>query len=148
MNGPEMVLGIIIVVTIGSVLRARYGIHRNKNRHAVYQADPVDTAENVRLRDEVRSLKERVQVLERPRMESTSTSSSARSAATSGCSAFQRSTAPHASSLFLARAISSNGCTGTRRPDLATFSADFSASDLLTRAREGPTRLGSPACFL
>lgn len=65
MNGPEMVLGIIIVVTIGSVLKARYGIHRNKDRHAAYQADPVDTAENARLRDEVRSLKERVQVLER-----------------------------------------------------------------------------------
>lgn len=69
MNGQEMVLGIIIVITIGSVLKARYGIHRNRrNRETfqpAYQADPAETAENIRLRDEVRSLKERVQVLER-----------------------------------------------------------------------------------
>jgi hypothetical protein len=68
MNAHEMVLGIIIVITIGSVLRARYGVHRNKGRRNnayAYQADPVETAENARLQDEVRSLKERIQVLER-----------------------------------------------------------------------------------
>jgi hypothetical protein len=64
MNPFEMVLGIIIVVTIGSVLRARLGIHkdRNGNQHGV---DPANAADAGRLRDEVRTLKERVQVLER-----------------------------------------------------------------------------------
>ena len=65
MNAHEMVLGIIIVVTIGSVLRARYGIQRTRGRRNAYQPDPVESAENARLQEEVRSLKERIQVLER-----------------------------------------------------------------------------------
>ena len=66
MNPFEMVVAIIVVVTIGSVLKARYGIHKDKHGNEyVARADPMETAENARLCDEVRSLKERVQVLER-----------------------------------------------------------------------------------
>lgn len=65
MNPFEMVVAIIVVVTIGSVLKARYGIRKDKHGNEYVHADPAETAENIRLRDEVRSLKERVQVLER-----------------------------------------------------------------------------------
>jgi len=68
MNPFEMVFAIIVIVTIGSVLKARYGIHKDKAGNEVYRggaADSASIAENARLRDEVRALKERVQVLER-----------------------------------------------------------------------------------
>jgi uncharacterized protein YlxW (UPF0749 family) len=66
MNPFEMVVAIIIVVTIGSVLKARYGIHKDKHGNEVFRGnDAQASAEAVRLRDEVRALKERVQVLER-----------------------------------------------------------------------------------
>lgn len=62
MNPFEMVLGIIIVITIGRVLQSRYG-YRNGRRSRM---DPVaDDGEARRLRDEVRALKERIAVLER-----------------------------------------------------------------------------------
>ena len=68
MNPFEMVIGIILIVTIGNVLKARY-----KAKHGILEdehgneklARPADTAEAARLREEVRGLKERVQVLER-----------------------------------------------------------------------------------
>ena len=66
MNPFEMVVAIIVVVTIGSVLKARYGIHKDQDGNEIYRGtDNAAAAENTRLRDEVRSLKERVQVLER-----------------------------------------------------------------------------------
>jgi len=67
MNPFEMVVAIIVIVTIGSVLKARYGIHKDAAGNEVYRGgnDAAASAENARLRDEVRSLKERVQVLER-----------------------------------------------------------------------------------
>jgi len=68
MNPFEMVVAIIVIVTIGSVLKARYGIHKDQNGNEVYRggaADTVSAAENARLKDEIRALKERVQVLER-----------------------------------------------------------------------------------
>jgi len=62
MNPFEMVLGIIIVVTIGRVLSARYG-YRGRRRHG---AEPMaDDGESRRLREEVRTLKDRIAVLER-----------------------------------------------------------------------------------
>ncbi len=68
MNPFEMVIGIILIITIGNVLKARY-----KAKHGILEdehgneklARPADTAEASRLREEVRGLKERVQVLER-----------------------------------------------------------------------------------
>lgn len=60
--GPfEMVVAIVLIVTIGSIWKARHGIRKDKfgNEHHG------DTAENQRLRDEVKQLKERLAVIER-----------------------------------------------------------------------------------
>ena len=66
MNPFEMVVAILVIVTIGSVLKARYGIHKDKEGSEVFRpADGATAAENARLRDELRAIKERVQVLER-----------------------------------------------------------------------------------
>jgi len=59
MNPFEMVVAIIIVVTIGRVLQARYTARSDRTD------GPAETAETMRMRDEIRSLKERVAVLER-----------------------------------------------------------------------------------
>jgi len=64
MNPFEMVVAIIIVVTIGSVLKARFGIHKDKEGNEVFRGSNT-ASDAARLRDEVRALKERVQVLER-----------------------------------------------------------------------------------
>jgi hypothetical protein len=66
MNPFEMVVAIIVVVTIGGVLKARYGIHKDKEGNEHYRGvDNAAVADAGRLRDEMRALKERVQVLER-----------------------------------------------------------------------------------
>ena len=66
MNPFEMVLGIIIVVTIGNVLKARYGGSRGRRRDALYGGnDAAVAAENHQLKGEIGSLKERIAVLER-----------------------------------------------------------------------------------
>ena len=69
MNPFEMVFAIIVIVTIGSGLKARYGIHKDKDGNEVHRgsaaAEAASAADNARLRDEIRALKERVQVLER-----------------------------------------------------------------------------------
>ena len=59
MNPFEMVAIIVVAVMIASVLRARYHA-----RHSI-DSDPAERAENMRLRDEVKELKERLKVLER-----------------------------------------------------------------------------------
>ncbi|MDB5693297.1 MAG: hypothetical protein JWO81_2360 [Alphaproteobacteria bacterium] len=56
MNQYEFILGIVIVVMIASIIKARYKYSVRK-----LGADP----ETVRVREEVRTLKERIQVLER-----------------------------------------------------------------------------------
>ena len=61
MNPFEMVAIIVVAVMIASVLRAKYG----HSRHRGVEADPREHAENMRLRDEVQELKERLKVLER-----------------------------------------------------------------------------------
>ena len=66
MNPFEMVLGIILIVTIGRVLQARYGVRQGK-RGGEYSIrdDAAVTAENHRLKSEITDLRERIQVLER-----------------------------------------------------------------------------------
>jgi hypothetical protein len=59
MNPFEMVAIIVVAVMIASVLRAKYA------RRGGGEADPVEHAENLRLREEVKELKERLKVLER-----------------------------------------------------------------------------------
>lgn len=58
MNPLEILFGIVIVVTIGRLLRDRYRVQGSA-------APRPDSIEVLRLQDEVRHLKERVQVLER-----------------------------------------------------------------------------------
>ena len=61
MNPFEMVAIIVVAVMIASVLRAKYG-HRHRGEN---EAPPQEQAETLRLRDEVKQLKERIHVLER-----------------------------------------------------------------------------------
>jgi Tfp pilus assembly protein PilN len=60
MNPFEMVAVIVVAVMVASVLRAKYGHSRRSAR-----LDPQEQAENIRLREEVKELKERLHVLER-----------------------------------------------------------------------------------
>ena len=61
MNPFEMVAIIVVAVMIASVLRAKYH-HRRRGSD---DATPQERAETLRLRDEVKELKERIHVLER-----------------------------------------------------------------------------------
>ena len=61
MNPFEMVAVIVVAVMIASVLRAKYG-HRHRSGGGI---SPEERAETMRLRDEVKQLKERLHVLER-----------------------------------------------------------------------------------
>jgi hypothetical protein len=56
MNQYEFILGIIIVVMIASIFKARF---KYSGRQAA------DAPESLRMREEIRTLKERIQVLER-----------------------------------------------------------------------------------
>lgn len=62
MNPFEMVVLIVAIVAITGVMRARYGATRRDGSEDVVRAED---GENQRLRDELRTLKERVAVLER-----------------------------------------------------------------------------------
>lgn len=59
MNPFEMVAIIVVAVMIAGVLRAKYG-HRSRDDES-----PQERAESLRLREEVKDLKERIKVLER-----------------------------------------------------------------------------------
>lgn len=65
MNPFEMVVAIIVVVTIGQVLKAKMGIRRNRQGDEYPVADRQVAAENQTLKAEIGSLKERIAVLER-----------------------------------------------------------------------------------
>lgn len=60
MNPFEMVVLIVAIVMIASVVRAKYG-----RRGDAAEVSPEERAETLRLRDEVKELKERIKVLER-----------------------------------------------------------------------------------
>ena len=70
MNPFEMVVLIVAIVMFAGVMRARYGYTRHGRGSGI---DPKEQAENLRLRDEVRELKERIQVLERITVEKENT---------------------------------------------------------------------------
>jgi cell shape-determining protein MreC len=66
MNVFEMIAVVTVIGTIGSVLRARYGVGRDKHGNEVrLNDDGAAQAENQRLREELRAMKERLAVLER-----------------------------------------------------------------------------------
>jgi hypothetical protein len=56
MNQFEMVVAIVVVVMIASIIKARYRFAAKR---------PANEGETLRMREEVRALKERIQVLER-----------------------------------------------------------------------------------
>lgn len=62
MNPFEMVVVIVAIVTVGRIIQAKYG-YRHRRRGETGSA--ADDAETLRLREEVRALKERIAVLER-----------------------------------------------------------------------------------
>jgi hypothetical protein len=64
MNQYEFVLGIIFIVMVTSIFKARYGYGRRRHRD-LNDGDTQNAIENARLRDEVKELKERLHVLER-----------------------------------------------------------------------------------
>ena len=66
MNPFEMVVAIVVIVTIGGVLRAKYGVGKDKhgNEYRMHD-DGAARVENQQLREEMRALKERLAVLER-----------------------------------------------------------------------------------
>jgi len=61
-NPFEMVAIIVVAVMIASVLRAKYGHRRREDGEEI---PAQERAETLRLRDEVKELKERIKVLER-----------------------------------------------------------------------------------
>ena len=78
MNGPEFIIAIVAIVTLGGIIRAKHGLpsarslrdYRNRRGFGGFDHDeqqqlPQDSADSIRLREEVKMLKERVQTLER-----------------------------------------------------------------------------------
>lgn len=65
MNVFEMIAFVTVIGTVGSVLRARYGVMRDKHGNDMPLRDDAAQAENQRLREELRAMKERLAVLER-----------------------------------------------------------------------------------
>lgn len=64
--GPfEMVIGIVLIVTIGSIVRAKMGVRKDKWGNEFTAPTGADAAEARRLEQEVRTLKDRIAVLER-----------------------------------------------------------------------------------
>jgi hypothetical protein len=66
-GGQMMVVMIVAIVMVASIIRARYGYGRYGRRRDGdgSRIDAQEHAENLRLRDEVKELKERIKVLER-----------------------------------------------------------------------------------
>jgi uncharacterized protein YlxW (UPF0749 family) len=62
-GGQLMVVMIVAIVMIASIVKARYGYSRHRRSDRPLQAE--DNAETLRLREEVKQLKERLHVLER-----------------------------------------------------------------------------------
>lgn len=65
MHWAEMVVAIVLIVTIGKIVRARYGVIEKDGKGYDFRDDATAHTENARLRDELRQMKERLAVLER-----------------------------------------------------------------------------------
>jgi len=63
MNGQEFVLAILLMVFVFTIVRHKMGIPVRSMRQM--RGEPADSDETQRLREEVKALKERLQVLER-----------------------------------------------------------------------------------
>jgi uncharacterized protein YlxW (UPF0749 family) len=67
-GGQLMVVMIVAIVMVASIIKARYGYSRhgrNRPHDNALGMSAEEHAENLRLRDEVKELKERMKVLER-----------------------------------------------------------------------------------
>jgi hypothetical protein len=76
--GPfEMVVAIILIVTIGKIIqtkqKAKHGIVEDQDFMGTKTHRLLNSAETQQMQDEIRALKERVQVLERIATDSSST---------------------------------------------------------------------------
>jgi hypothetical protein len=60
-NVAIMVVLIVLITSIAGVMRAKYGLHRNRRGELSHG----DSAETERMREEIKVLKERLAVLER-----------------------------------------------------------------------------------
>lgn len=67
-NPFSMVVAIVLIVTIGGILRARYKVGKDWKGNDMVLHDP-DTA---RMREEIKTLKDRIAVLERLATDNTS----------------------------------------------------------------------------
>lgn len=73
MNQYQMVVLIVLIVMTASVLRARYGYSRRRRHDGNESVSAEEHAETLRLREEVKMLKERINVLERIAVEKDNT---------------------------------------------------------------------------
>jgi uncharacterized protein YlxW (UPF0749 family) len=64
MGRYEMIVAIVAIVMFATVLKARYGYHHRRRGNGG-EVSAEEQAENLRLREEVKELKERIHVLER-----------------------------------------------------------------------------------
>lgn len=65
MDPLQMVLGIVAIVTIGGIIKAKHGIRRDNKGNEYFVGNAADKEETKALLAEIRALKERIQVLER-----------------------------------------------------------------------------------
>ena len=65
MNPFEMVVAIMLIITVGAVLKAKYGVGQDKQGNDVPLRADDAVAENRELRRELHAMKERLAVLER-----------------------------------------------------------------------------------
>jgi len=63
-HGETMVVWIVAIVMLAGIFKARYGYGRHRRRDGA-DIPPPEGAETLRLREEVKDLKERLKVLER-----------------------------------------------------------------------------------
>ena len=71
MDRYQMIVAIVAIVMFASVLRAKYGYHRRDRGETAIPAE--EHAETLRLREEVKALKDRIHVLERIAVEKENT---------------------------------------------------------------------------
>jgi hypothetical protein len=64
-GGQLMVVLIVAIVMVASIIKARYGYGRHGRQRGPDHLPAEEHSENLRLRDEVKELKERLKVLER-----------------------------------------------------------------------------------
>ena len=65
MDPFQMVLGIVAIVTIGGIIKAKHGIRRDNRGNEYFVGNAADKEETKALQTEIRALKDRIQVLER-----------------------------------------------------------------------------------